>query len=93
MNLAHVFAKETVSTHDLGYPYVVRAGAHYLADDPIVVTRPDLFTQDCRYGLTYSGEAPECLTVPPEYDISSGPMTAGTRAKSRAERARAGNGG
>ena len=66
MNLPHVFAKATVSTTDLGYPYVVRAGAHYLADDPVVVARPDLFTADCRYGLVYSGEPPECLSVPPD---------------------------
>jgi hypothetical protein len=28
--------------------------------------QPDLFTEDCRYGLAYSGDPPQCLMVPPE---------------------------
>ena len=72
MNLPHVFAKATTSTADLGYPYVVHAGAHYLADDPIVAARPDLFTLDCRFGLAYSGKPPECLASPPEDEPAAG---------------------
>ncbi len=94
MNLPHVFAKATVSTADLGYPYIVHGGAHYLADDPIVTARPDLFTTDCRYGLAWSGsQPPQCLTVPPDPDDESGEaMTARVRSRSQAERARAARG-
>lgn len=69
MNLPHVFAKATAVTHDLGYQHVVRGGAHYLADDPLVKLRPDLFTEDCRYGLMFTGDAPECLLIPPEDEV------------------------
>lgn len=66
MILDHVFAKCTAVASDLGYAIAVEGGSHWLADDPLVLARPDLFTQDCRYGLSFSGEPPECLSVPPE---------------------------
>lgn len=97
MNLPHVFAKATVITHDLGYQIRVAGGTCWLADDPLVKARPDLFSEDCRYAVgrdsSWSGEPPACMAVPPEDEFSSVAMTAGVRAKSRAERARAGNGG
>ena len=68
MNLPHVFAKTTTSVTISGYPVPVHGGSHWLADDPLVLAHPDLFTTDCRYGLAYSGEAPECLSVPPDGD-------------------------
>lgn len=68
MNLPHVFARATASTTDLGYQFMVEKGRHYLADDPIVKARPDLFTEDCRYGLAFSGEPPEVMKIPPEDD-------------------------
>jgi hypothetical protein len=78
-----VFAKATSDTRELGYPYIVRAGAHYLADDPIVAARPDLFTTDCRYGLTYSNpaEPPACLSVPPDEDEQPAPRRGRPRAQ------------
>ena len=66
MNLEHVFAKATVQTMELGFPFRVTAGSHWLADDPLVLARPDLFTTDCRYGLSWSGQPPHCLTIPPD---------------------------
>jgi hypothetical protein len=68
VNLEHVFAKATVQTMELGFPFKVTAGSHWLAGDPLVQLRPDLFTQDCRYGLSYSGDQPECLRLPPDAD-------------------------
>jgi hypothetical protein len=93
VNLPHVFAKATVSVTDLGYQVAVQGGGHYLADDPLVVARPDLFTDDCRYGLAWTGEPPECLSVPPEdedpalaNDQSSAAMTSRVRSRSQAAR-------
>lgn len=69
MNLEHVFAKSAgVVQMPGGYPVTVAGGSHWLADDPVVLHRPDLFTADCRYGLSWSGEPPHCLTIPPDDD-------------------------
>lgn len=96
MNLAHVFAKATTVATDVGYPVTVQGGSHWLADDPLVLARPDLFTQDCRYGLVYSGEPPECMSVPPGEtdpaladDESSGAMTSRVRSRSQGARSQA----
>ena len=86
MNLAHVFAKATTVANDLGYPVTVQGGSHWLADDPLVAARPDLFTEDCRYGLAWSGDPPECLSIPPGAEDPV--MTSKVRARSQAERAR-----
>lgn len=74
MKLPHVFARATATVHDLGHPHVIRLGAHYLADDPVVVARPDLFTEDPRYGLSFSGEPPAVLRIPPEDEAPSAPQ-------------------
>lgn len=84
MNLDHVFAKVTASVNDLGSPVLVQGGTHWLADDPLVVARPDLFTPDCRYGLAWSGDPPGCLSVPPAEEDPV--MTAKVRARSQADR-------
>lgn len=68
MNLDHVFAKATTVANDLGYPVTVAGGSHWLADDPLVIANPGLFTVDCRYGLAFSGEPPEVLSIPPDED-------------------------
>ena len=85
MDLEHVFAKATATVGDLGYPVTVQGGSHWLADDPLVKAHPDLFTADCRYGLAWSGDPPECLSIPPGEDDPV--MTAKARARSQAERA------
>lgn len=96
MILDHVFAKSTAVVNDLGSPVTIQGGSHWLASDPLVVARPDLFTRDCRYGLAWSGEPPECLTIPPdgddpplENDESGAAMTSRVRSRSQAERSRA----
>ncbi len=80
-----MFAKATATVGDLGYPVTVQGGSHWLADDPLVKAHPDLFTADCRYGLAWSGDPPECLSIPPGEDDPV--MTAKARARSQAERA------
>jgi hypothetical protein len=96
VNLPHVFAKVTASVPmPGGYQVQVMAGTHWLADDPVVTLRPDLFTADCRYGLAWSGDPPECLSIPPEDDDpaladdeSGAAMTSRARSRSHAERSR-----
>jgi hypothetical protein len=96
VNLPHVFAKANAVVSELGYPVTVAGGSHWLADDPLVVARPDLFTTDCRYGLAYSGDPPECLSVPPDEDDpaladdeSSAAMTSRVRSRSPSARSQA----
>lgn len=84
MNLEHVFAKATTQVTDLGYPITVTGGSHWLADDPLVAKRPDLFAADCRYGLAWSGDPPQCLSVPP--DDADEELPAGRRQRSPAAR-------
>jgi hypothetical protein len=68
VNLDHVFAKVTTSVMFQGVPEGMLLGQHYLADDPLVIAHPDLFTKDCRYGLKWSGEPPEVMRLPPDAD-------------------------
>jgi len=55
-----VFATETVSVMmPGGYPALVQKGSHWRADDPLVLSHPDLFSEDPRYGMSYSQPQPE----------------------------------
>lgn len=94
MDLPHVFAKTTASVPmPGGYAVPVQGGTHWLADDPVVQARPDLFTADCRYGLAWSGDPPECLSVPPDEDdppLADDGSPAASRARSRSRAARSG---
>lgn len=50
-----VYAKSTtVVTMPGGYPMRIQAGSHWSAEDPLVKSRPDLFSDDPRYGMSYS---------------------------------------
>jgi hypothetical protein len=89
MDIRHVFAKANAVAGVEFADRFIPGGSHWPADDPIVLARPELFTEDCRYGLMYSGDPPPYMNVPPEeeqlrIDQSSASMTARTRAKSRA---------
>jgi hypothetical protein len=93
VNLDHVFAKATFEANVGGAPVMVAGGSHWLADDPAVLARPDMFTADCRYGLAWSGDPPECLSVPPDEDDpsladdeSGAAMTSRVRSRSQAAR-------
>jgi hypothetical protein len=55
-----VFAKSTVSVPmPGGYPMLVQQGSHWPPDDPLVRRMPDLFSEDPRYGMSYSEAQPE----------------------------------
>ena len=91
-----MFAKANAVVAELGYPVTVANGSHWLADDDLVLARPDLFTTDCRYGLAYSGDPPQCLSVPPDEDdpsladdSSAAAMTSRVRSRSPSARAAA----
>jgi hypothetical protein len=52
-----VFA--TATTHVTtpgGARILVRKGSHWPASDPVVQVQPSLFSDDARYGMTYSVE-------------------------------------
>lgn len=49
-----VYATGTVS---LGDGLVIRKGTHWPKNDPVVRDHPDLFSDDPRFGLTYSQNA------------------------------------
>jgi hypothetical protein len=42
-----------------GSRFRVAKGSHWPADDPIVRAQPSLFSDDARYGLTFSSEPTE----------------------------------
>lgn len=48
----------------LGHSLLIQQGQHWPADDPLVVQRPDLFSPDPRYGLSFSVRPPS-LDEPP----------------------------
>lgn len=60
MDVVYAQATEKVQLKS-GQVAVVRKGQHWPATDPVVRLRPDLFTDDPRYGLLYS-------EAPPGYD-------------------------
>jgi len=70
VNFPHVFAKASVVVSELGYPFGLKQGTCWFADDPLVKLRPDLFTEDCRYAVgrdqSWTGDPPECMMVPPD---------------------------
>lgn len=69
MNIPHVFTNQTAVAGDLGHPIHVQMGSHWPADDPLVRARPDLFTTDCRFGLSWAGDPPAFMSLPPDADI------------------------
>jgi hypothetical protein len=42
-----------------GHSVTIRKGEHWPTTDPVVVARPDLFSSDARYGMSYSVPPPE----------------------------------
>jgi hypothetical protein len=53
-----------------GLAVPVIKGSHWPATDPVVLTRPGLFTADPRYGMAYS-------ETPPGYDDQLEPLEPG----------------
>jgi len=62
-----VFAVATQAVPDpsTGARGMVHKGTHWSADDPVVKTNPELFSDDPRWGLNYSVE-PEGYDAPVE---------------------------
>ncbi len=88
-----MFAKATFEGNAGGAPVPVQGGSHWLADDPLVLAHPGMFTPDCRYGLAWSGEPPACLSIPPDEDgpdlasdESGAAMASRVRSRSQAAR-------
>ncbi len=57
----------------------VRKGQHWPASDPVVQARPDLFTDDPRYGLVYT-------QAPPGHDAELNEMPVETATSAPGER-------
>lgn len=61
-----VYATSTASvTMPGGWPLLVRKGSHWSADDPVVRQQPSLFSDDPRYGMSYSSPEVEQATAGP----------------------------
>lgn len=59
-----VFACGTEQVHlPSGMTVHVRKGTHWPAEDPVVEARPDLFTEDSRFGMLYTRK-PEGYDAP-----------------------------
>lgn len=67
MTIRVVFATDTAALPlPSGASVVVHRGQHWSADDPVVKAHPGLFSDDPRYGLTYSVPPPEMAEAPVE---------------------------
>ena len=86
MNIPHVFAKANANVIVDGAPIAVAGGSHWPDDDPVVRANPDLFTTDCRYGLSWSGEPPPYMAIPPGDEDEE--MTAKVRSRVQQHEAR-----
>lgn len=70
-------------TRHVGPTGVVRKGSHWPADDPIVLAHPDLFSDDPRYGLSYS-VTPEGFDDPaPEPPVEQATAAPGEKRQTR----------
>lgn len=68
MNVVYACGTEIIGMPS-GQRVRVQKGTHWPADDPVVRSRPNLFTDDPRYGLMYS-------VAPEGYDTDLNPVDA-----------------
>jgi len=69
-----VYAKDTCSLATTGAGQVlIHRGSHWPADDPLVKQFPHVFSDDPRYGLSYSGDAPDYMSEPPVEQATAAP--------------------
>lgn len=67
-----VYAKATQVVH-VGYaPVTVQGGSHWVADDPVVIAHPHLFSADERYGLQWTRQ-PDGWDAPPVEQATAAP--------------------
>ena len=52
-----------------GAVVAVQMGSHWPADDPLVRQHPANFGDDPRYGLSWTGEPPAYMSIPPGQPI------------------------
>ena len=52
--------------------HTIRRGEHWPADDPVVVENPSLFSDDPRYGLSFSSTPAE-MSEPPVEQATAAP--------------------
>lgn len=64
MDVVYATSTTHVTTPN-GARIVVRKGSHWPASDPVVKVQPSLFSEDPRWGMTFSVE-PEGFGVPVE---------------------------
>jgi hypothetical protein len=57
----------------------VALGQHYPAADPVVRAFPDAFSPDPRYGMSYTGEPPGYMALPPGVPIEQATARPGDR--------------
>jgi hypothetical protein len=66
MRIVYATSTSQVTTPD-GGRHIVQGGTHWPADDPVVRAAPaGLFTDDARFGLSYSVPPPELAEAPVE---------------------------
>lgn len=56
-----------------GAQVVVRKGQHWHADDQVCREKPELFSEDPRYGVQFTGEPPAELCEPPVETATANP--------------------
>ena len=71
MNVVYAIQSASVAT-EAGAQASIHRGQHWPADDPIVRAHPGLFSDDPRYGLTFS-ERPEGFDAAPVEQVTAGP--------------------
>lgn len=64
IRVVYAVGSEVVRMPD-GNSYPVQKGSHWPEDDPVVRFRPELFSDDARYGMLYSRE-PDGYDAPVE---------------------------
>ena len=82
IEVVYAMGDETVNMPS-GASVPVRKGSHWSASDPVVMTRPGLFTPDPRYGLAYTPG-----WAPPGYDTDLNEVEAATAAPGEKRSAR-----
>lgn len=67
-----VYAKINASlSMPSGHTVAVHVGTHWPATDPVVRQHPDAFTADPRFGMSWTGETPYYMNLPPDVPIDS----------------------
>lgn len=70
MQIGVVFARTNATlTMANGHVVTVRIGTHWPENDSVVREHPDAFTKDPRFGMSWTGEPPAYMSVPPNVPL------------------------